>query len=146
MYTCSIRDSRCPETSKNSAICAVWGGGHRLNLNLTKAYATVDDQALYTVLLELDYRGENMNKKTICNQTFEHLSQMSCWNSGIAAEVCVDMSSIICFTARPPVAHLVRAFDQISEDPLNSSLFLTLIHFLIHLLLGKKPTLKVIGS
>ena len=71
VYTCSIRDSRCPETSKNSAIRAVWAGGHRLNLNLTKAYATVDDQALYTVLLELDYRGENMNKKTICN---EHLS------------------------------------------------------------------------
>ena len=70
VYTCSVRDSRCPGTSQTSAIRAVWGGGHKLNLNLTKAYATVDDEALYTALLGLHYRGENMNEKTNCNQTF----------------------------------------------------------------------------
>ena len=62
VYSCSVRDDRCPETSKNSPIRAVWGGGHRFNLNLTKAYATVDDEALYTVSLHLHYRGESMEQ------------------------------------------------------------------------------------
>ena len=62
VYSCSIRDNHCPETSKNSPIRAVWGGGHRFNLNLTKAYATVDDEALYTVSVHLHYGGESMEQ------------------------------------------------------------------------------------
>ena len=46
---CSARDNPCPHTYLSSPILAVWGGVHRFNLNLTKAYATVDDEALYTV-------------------------------------------------------------------------------------------------
>ena len=49
LYECSARDNPCPKTYLSSPILAVWGGGHKFNLNLTKGYATVDDEALYTV-------------------------------------------------------------------------------------------------
>ena len=35
----------------NSPIRAVWGEGHRFNLNLTKAYATVDDEGRYSIYI-----------------------------------------------------------------------------------------------
>ena len=49
LYKCSARDNPCPETYLSSSIRAVRGEGNKFNLNLTKAYATVDDEALYTV-------------------------------------------------------------------------------------------------
>ena len=49
LYECSARDNPCPKTYLRSPIHAVRGGGHRFNLNLAKAYATVDDEAFYTV-------------------------------------------------------------------------------------------------